>query len=204
MTKRQSEMRWEMKRVLSNLDARWSKAAQGELVTHLTELLDQLSSRPVTELLAWSSYVPGTPDLTPLLSKELGRRQIYLSRSGGEGGLLFLRIGQDFGAEQAIAAPDSAHGWGAPFTGERVMQSVALIPGLAFDAFGGRLGRGVGEYDRFFARSEMRPILKLGVCWSFQLCDEVPGDSDNVVVDYVVHERGIVDVQQALRSVVRG
>lgn len=203
MSKRQAELRWEMKRVLANLDARWVKAALGELVPYVSQVIETLAERPVNRILAWSSYVPGAPDLSPLLSKELGRREVYLSRTGGEGGLLFLRIGKDLSELDAAGAHDPGQGWGAPYDGMDGLQTVALIPGLLFDQFGARLGRGVGEYDRFFSRPEMRAVLKIGVCWSFQVREEVPSDSDNVVVDFVVHERGVINVQENLRTASR-
>ena len=63
---------------------------------------------------------------------------------------------------------------------------VALIPGVAFDAQGHRLGRGKGYYDRFLT-SLTRPLPQLiGVCFDFQKVDFVPTESFDVSVDVVV------------------
>lgn len=63
---------------------------------------------------------------------------------------------------------------------------VVLVPGMAFDAAGHRLGRGKGYYDRFLsALPTPRPLL-LGVCFDFQKVDNVPTEACDVSVDKVV------------------
>ena len=61
---------------------------------------------------------------------------------------------------------------------------VALIPGMAFDAKGCRLGRGRGYYDRFL------PLIStaqtIGVCFPFQKVAEVPVEETDIPVDEVV------------------
>ena len=60
---------------------------------------------------------------------------------------------------------------------------VALIPGVAFDAQGHRLGRGKGYYDKFLSLVNTQTI---GVCFDFQKVVEVPVDAHDVAVDKVV------------------
>ena len=63
---------------------------------------------------------------------------------------------------------------------------VVLVPGMAFDANGHRLGRGKGYYDRFLSSlSNPRPQF-IGVCFDFQKVDVVPTEPTDVVVDVVV------------------
>jgi len=62
--------------------------------------------------------------------------------------------------------------------------AVILVPGLAFDSSGRRLGRGRGYYDRFLAAHP--DIYKIGVCFDFQKVPEVPVDAYDVAVDVVV------------------
>ena len=61
---------------------------------------------------------------------------------------------------------------------------VALVPGMAFDAAGHRLGRGRGYYDRFL--SACPNIYKVGVCFPFQRVAAVPVDEHDVVMDEIV------------------
>lgn len=75
---------------------------------------------------------------------------------------------------------------------------LVLVPGLAFDRSGGRLGRGAGFYDRFLASlragraAGMRAAL-MGVCFEEQWTQRVPTEPHDVRVDWVATPRGIVD-----------
>ena len=72
---------------------------------------------------------------------------------------------------------------GPPFTDYHSI-SVALVPGMAFDAAGHRLGRGRGYYDRFL--SAHPPLYKIGVCFPFQRVAEVPSEEHDVAMNEVI------------------
>jgi 5-formyltetrahydrofolate cyclo-ligase len=62
---------------------------------------------------------------------------------------------------------------------------VAIIPGMAFDDEGHRLGRGKGYYDRFLAK--LSPTTyKIGLCFSWQRVDHVPTDDHDIPMDEVI------------------
>lgn len=63
-----------------------------------------------------------------------------------------------------------------------------LVPGIAFDKKGARLGFGRGCYDMFL---EKMKAVKLGYCYSFQLLDEIPSDSHDIRMDYIITEKEI-------------
>ncbi len=63
------------------------------------------------------------------------------------------------------------------------MIDYAIIPGVAFDKFNSRLGRGKGYYDKTLARLEAK---KIGVCFDFQYFDLVPVDQYDIPMDFVV------------------
>ncbi len=59
---------------------------------------------------------------------------------------------------------------------------VVLVPGVAFDREGHRLGRGKGYYDRTFAAAGKESPLLIGVAYAFQLVGAVPhGDADRAM-----------------------
>lgn len=61
---------------------------------------------------------------------------------------------------------------------------LVLVPGVAFDLSGNRMGRGKGFYDRLLAKA--KNIYKIGICFDFQLVDYVPTDEFDVLMDKVV------------------
>lgn len=60
----------------------------------------------------------------------------------------------------------------------------AIIPGVAFDLQGNRLGRGKGFYDKLLPR--LNGIVKVGIGYSFQLVGHVPHTEHDIPVDKVV------------------
>jgi len=57
-----------------------------------------------------------------------------------------------------------------------------LVPGLAFDLSGNRLGRGKGFYDRILAEASG---IKCGVCHDFQLLEKIPAEPHDAPVDFI-------------------
>jgi 5-formyltetrahydrofolate cyclo-ligase len=70
-------------------------------------------------------------------------------------------------------------------------RDVVLVPGVAFDEQGHRLGRGAGCYDAAFAPGAANPPLLFGVAYEFQIVDSVPHGSRDRRVDAIVSERTI-------------
>jgi len=54
---------------------------------------------------------------------------------------------------------------------------VAVVPGVAFDRRGFRLGFGGGYYDRLFARPETARTLRIGLAYDFQVVDRLPAEA---------------------------
>lgn len=64
---------------------------------------------------------------------------------------------------------------------------VVVVPGVVFTSDGHRMGRGKGYYDRYLSQEGFRG-LKLGVCYAQQIVDEIPQESHDVKMDYVIWE----------------
>lgn len=64
---------------------------------------------------------------------------------------------------------------------------LVIVPGLAFDKSGGRLGYGGGYYDTFLANAN---AYKVAACYPFQIVDNVPMEDWDVRVDEVVVGEG--------------
>ena len=76
---------------------------------------------------------------------------------------------------------------GEPFT-DYALIDIALIPGMAFDASGHRLGRGRGYYDRFLNSqwSMVNGQWLIGLCFDFQKVPVLPSDDHDIPVDIVI------------------
>ena len=67
-----------------------------------------------------------------------------------------------------------------------------FVPGVAFDMFGNRLGRGQGWYDRLLERARERATI-VALAYEFQIVDAVPAGPGDQKVNYVITERRVVD-----------
>lgn len=73
------------------------------------------------------------------------------------------------------------------------MQGV-LVPGLAYNKNGHRLGKGKGFYDRTL---EHYSGMKVGIAFDFQIsADPLPTDSYDVMVDYLITESGVLECRK--------
>lgn len=61
---------------------------------------------------------------------------------------------------------------------------LVIVPGVAFDPQGNRMGRGKGYYDRFLVKYPA--VKKIGICFDFQLVDEIPAEPHDIRMDEVV------------------
>ena len=63
-------------------------------------------------------------------------------------------------------------------------RALVLMPGLAFDRKGHRIGYGGGFYDKFLAREPEHPTIAL--CYDFQLLPELETEEFDIPVDTVL------------------
>jgi 5-formyltetrahydrofolate cyclo-ligase len=78
---------------------------------------------------------------------------------------------------------------GDPWPIERI--DLIIVPGLAFDRRGGRLGRGGGFYDRFLAQPTRRAPA-CGLAFAEQVLDELPRMEHDYPVDMLVSDREVL------------
>jgi 5-formyltetrahydrofolate cyclo-ligase len=68
----------------------------------------------------------------------------------------------------------------------------ALVPGLAFDETGNRLGRGLGHFDRLLRQTSG---VKIALAFDFQVLDEVPAEAHDARMDFIVTETRVVNLR---------
>ena len=62
---------------------------------------------------------------------------------------------------------------------------IIVVPGVAFDRKGRRLGRGKGFYDRLLASAK---ATKIGIGYDFQLVEDIPSEPHDVAMDIIITE----------------
>jgi len=103
-----------------------------------------------------------------------------------------------------------AWGWGEPLGGgvwgireprpeaPEVEPDILLVPLLAFDRRGQRIGYGAGYYDMTIARLRTRkPITAIGIAFAAQEVANVPANGFDAPLDLVLTEREVVDLRNA-------
>jgi 5-formyltetrahydrofolate cyclo-ligase len=103
-------------------------------------------------------------------------------RSGAIGFFSLPPAGEFITGELGILEPgDTA----VPIQPEEI--DIILVPGMAFDSGGGRLGRGKGLFDKYLAGipEDRRPIL-VGTGHDFQFLEHVPIEVTDIPMDYIV------------------
>ena len=66
-----------------------------------------------------------------------------------------------------------------------------IVPGVAFDAVGGRIGYGKGYYDRFLPQLR-DDVPVIGLAYDFQVLPRVPQEATDIRMDLIVTEKGIL------------
>lgn len=68
-----------------------------------------------------------------------------------------------------------------PYDGD---YDLIVVPGVAFDRNGNRIGRGKGYYDRFLCKH--LNVKRIGVCFDFQLVENVPTEDNDIRMDEII------------------
>jgi len=121
--------------------------------------------------------------------------RLYYPRVTGKGTLAFYPHREGDGWETGpygIPEPSIPPGVDPRLSG----WDIVVVPGLAFDRRGNRLGRGFGYYDRFLGGLP-EVVPRVGLAWAGQLVPGVPVDAWDVPVHALVTEEGVIRVVQS-------
>lgn len=173
-------MKAELRRKIRNEKRQFSKQQLGELSLRIISILEQHPKfqQAHTVLLYYSlpdevcthQLIESIKDKIILLPKVIGDETMELHEYTG---IEDLKKG----------AFDIMEPTGKIFTNYHNID-LAIIPGMAFDKQGHRLGRGKGYYDRLLA--QIPYIYKIGICFPFQFVDEVPTEETDIAMDNVI------------------
>jgi len=126
-------------------------------------------------------------DIHPLIEIAWGMgKEVGLMRVMDDGGIAHHEI--DSGTEYqkgplGILEPVSAE----PFDLDRC--DLVIVPVVAADVSGNRLGYGKGYYDQFLAQY---PRPAIGVCFEEQVFDAIPADEGDIALDAIYTDRRVI------------
>lgn len=63
---------------------------------------------------------------------------------------------------------------------------IVVLPAVAYNEEGTRLGQGKGYYDRFYAEIKGKKPYLLGICYDFQISSEIPVEEHDITADMVI------------------
>ena len=159
---------------------RWSKEACGHAATYI----DQNAVKSVMAYVSFRSEL----DLRPLIEWCWDRNvAVIIPRSNPSTYQMSLHRLQSWdelkkGAYGILEPGSSSPEWNAE---ERL--EMIIVPGLAFDLHGGRLGYGGGFYDRFAAENVCNAKW-IGACFEAQLTNKIEQESHDLVLEGLITE----------------
>lgn len=174
------------KQIRQSIKAQISRLSEDERTKLSTNLMLQVEQHPrfvksQTILLFYS--LPDEPLTHRFISSWAERKQILLPVVTSDEDMAVRRFqSNDMLTEGRfkIEEPD-----GVDFT-DYASIDLVIVPGIAFDPKGHRLGRGRGYYDRFFSHPELQHIYKIGICYPCQFLNAVPAENHDIRMDEVL------------------
>lgn len=169
-------LRKEIRRLKSFADAQTMREGSADIFSQI-EALDQFKAAK-TILAYWS--MPDEVSTHDFVKKWHTQKRILLPLVMGENLELRVFTGMDcmvVGPSFGILEPRN----GLPYNNEAI--DFAVIPGVAFDLLGNRLGRGRGYYDKLLKHQN---TYKVGVAFRFQVVTAVPVDNFDIAMNLIV------------------
>jgi 5-formyltetrahydrofolate cyclo-ligase len=156
-------------------------AGQGDAAQHLIAALEPHRGKVL------SGYMPMRTEIDPLPAMAAHQGLVGVPVIIGKG--MALRFRQWTPDVEMVEGAFKAM---IPATGDWVTPQVLIVPLLAFDARGYRLGYGGGFYDRTLQGLRATgPVLAIGFAFAAQEVSAVPIDATDQRLDMIVTEKGI-------------
>lgn len=140
-------------------DPHWAKANTVFLYHALTDEVD-------TTILIDAAMQEGKTVLLPVIDGDDLRLKIHTGATQAGSYSIQEPIGEEFTCYKEI--------------------TLAIVPGMAFDKKGNRLGRGRGFYDRTLPK--LAEAYKIGLCFPFQFLESIPCEAYDIKMDAVLYD----------------
>ena len=182
----------ETKQILRKQMAQAKKAlSPEEKIQRSSRIFDRLEALPAFQsakkvLLYWS--LPDEVQTPAFVLRWAAQKEIYLPVVQGEDLVIRAFCGTEDLVEGSLSSIPEPSVAAEEISLDQV--DLVVVPGVAFDPKGGRMGRGKGFYDRLLSSVQGPGPVKVGVAFDCQVVDAVPRDFRDVAMDYVLWESG--------------
>ncbi|SMY08554.1 5-formyltetrahydrofolate cyclo-ligase [Flavimaricola marinus] len=167
-------------------------AADAAQAGHLSSILAGYRGVPLAGYMAMRTEI----DPTPVMEEAAAHGTVAVPVIMGKGQPLQFRAWSPGCAMEA-----GAFGAQIPAAGEWVTPQILIVPLVAFDRRGGRLGYGGGFYDRTLQKLRADgPVLAIGFAFAAQEADQLPLEPTDQPLDMVVTEREVIDLSPVARA----
>ena len=169
-----------------------SEESRSQSSRRLCEKIASLNEFQQADLILVYSPSRNEPDLTPLveIAVQADKKVAFPISVTDECTLLFkevsstdeLEIGTYGIPEPPITAP----------TPRITEKSLCIVPALAFDSEGFRIGYGKGYYDRFLSKFKG---ISVGAVFDDLICEKLPTDTTDIPVNIIITETGVTRIK---------
>ena len=152
-----------------------------QLLEQSEKILAQLEQHPdfvKAERVMLYSALPDEVQTQAFLEKWHLKKQIILPTVVGDD---IIPVAYEKDTDFAVGNFNILEPQNEPYKGDF---DLIVVPGVAFDHKGNRLGRGRGYYDRFLCQH--LSVKRVGICFDFQLVDEIPTEPFDIRMDEVI------------------
>lgn len=172
-------LRQKIKTVRDNLDENYRKTAEIAINNYIVKLVNELKAKNI------AAYYPIHSEVNILQALKMLGCSISLPVISGEK-LDFIEWGIN---EELLYNGKFPY----PKGNTRIEPNLILLPAIAFDLSGARLGYGLGYYDKTLPNYQ--DAIKVIVAFSKQKMLEIPTETHDIRADYIITEEGIFKCQ---------
>lgn len=176
-----------LRREIALQKKKYSTARLNEWSEQIMSLLEQTELFRQAHSVACYHALPGEVQTRSFIERWYRDKTIALPVVQGDDLLLLPYTGPEsvqsgaFGILEPVITPQSV-------SIEKDIDLI-IVPGVAFDRQLNRMGRGRGFYDRLLSTL---PVPKIGICYSFQLREQIPVEPFDKKMDLLITEQEVI------------
>lgn len=167
-----------------------SKTWLSEFSSKALALLEQTSCFRQAACIGLYHALPGEVETNELIKRWSPHKTLLLPAIEGDD-ILLLPYSNDQALITGAYGIKEPGRTGCPSVSEKEID-LLIVPGVAFDRQGNRLGRGKGYYDRLLSRLN---VPKVGLCFDFQLFPHIPTEPFDIRMDGIVTDKETINIK---------